>query len=62
MTGWDLNLDNKKFSLSLDRIDSKIAYVKSNVQWVHKDVNWMKNKFSVDRFKEVCFAVYKNNN
>jgi hypothetical protein len=27
---------------SLDRIDSRLGYVASNVQWVHKDINLMK--------------------
>jgi hypothetical protein len=30
---------------SVDRIDSTIGYVPGNVQWVHKDVNFMKQSF-----------------
>jgi hypothetical protein len=42
---------------SLDRINSKIGYLKSNVQWVHKDINKMKNIFDEDYFKELCIKV-----
>lgn len=39
---------------SLDRIDSFIGYLPGNVHWVHKDVNRMKNSFTMDRFFEIC--------
>lgn len=39
---------------SPDRIDSSIGYVDGNVQWVHKDVNIMKNAFDIDYFIETC--------
>ena len=42
---------------SLDRIDSSIGYVPSNVQWVHKDVNQMKLHLPEARFKEICAAI-----
>lgn len=38
---------------SLDRIDSRIGYVKGNVQWVHKEVNMMKRTMNQDRFIEL---------
>lgn len=44
-------------SASLDRIDSTKGYIKSNVQWVHKDINFMKHKFSQDRFIDLCTKV-----
>ncbi len=44
---------------SLDRIDSDLGYEVGNVQWVHKDVNIMKNKFTQKRFIEVCQQVAK---
>ncbi len=44
---------------SLDRIDSSKGYVEGNVQWVHKDVNWMKQTFSQDYFIEMCSNVSK---
>lgn len=39
---------------SLDRIDSKLGYVAGNVQWVHKDINRMKNDFEETYFRELC--------
>lgn len=45
---------------SLDRIDSTKGYVEDNIQWVHKDVNIMKNKFNQDYFKQICELVCKN--
>lgn len=43
-----------KGTASLDRIDSSKGYVKGNVQWVHKDVNWMKQDYSTDYFLKMC--------
>lgn len=42
---------------SLDRIDNTKGYVAGNVQWLHKDINWMKGRFTQDRFVELCRAV-----
>lgn len=39
---------------SLDRINSDGPYSTANVQWVHKDINKMKNSFDQDYFKELC--------
>lgn len=47
----------RRCSASLDRIDSSKGYIEGNVQWVHKDVNIMKNDFSVARFQELCRKV-----
>jgi hypothetical protein len=47
---------------SLDRIDSKIHYCKSNVQWIHKDINWMKNRFSQKYFISTCSEIYEHQN
>lgn len=50
-----------KGSASLDRIDSSRGYIKGNVQWVHKDINMMKQQFSQSYFIEMCHLVSKNN-
>lgn len=42
---------------SLDRIDSGVGYVPGNVQWVHKDVNRMKNAYPQQWFIEICRMV-----
>lgn len=48
-------------SASLDRIDSNKGYTIDNVQWVHKIINMMKNKLSMNEFTEWCKLVAKNN-
>lgn len=42
---------------SLDRIDSSIGYIRGNIQWVHKDVNMMKQRFSQEHFINLCTAI-----
>ena len=45
---------------SLDRIDSSKGYIKGNVQWVHKHINIMKNKFDNNYFIEICKQIANN--
>lgn len=56
-TGWRLHHD---VDASLDRIDSTQGYTVDNVQWVHKDVNRMKNNFTDEYFIAVCRAIAAN--
>jgi len=44
---------------SLDRIDNELGYVKKNIHWVHKDINLMKQGFSLDHFINMCNLVSK---
>lgn len=46
---------------SLDRIDSSKGYVESNVQWIHKDINWMKNSFDQNYFIHICKLIAEHN-
>lgn len=46
---------------SLDRIDSKKGYVNGNLQWIHKDINWMKWHFEENLFLEYCKLITINN-
>ena len=46
---------------SLDRIDSSRGYVIDNIQWVHKDINWLKNDWSQKEFIELCSRVANHN-
>lgn len=39
---------------SLDRIDSSKGYVKENVQWVHKTINFMKHTLTTEDFLNWC--------
>lgn len=67
LTGWDITMaKNAKehnagnYTASLDRIDSSIGYIPGNIQWVHKDVNLMKNTFSTEYLCKLCRAIIKN--
>jgi hypothetical protein len=69
LTGLDIRLPEcgtdylkKDWSASLDRIDSSIGYIEGNVQWVHKDINRMKNIYSQDYFIYMCEKVFRYNN
>lgn len=42
---------------SLDRINSKLGYISGNVQWVHKDINRMKQHFEESWFLSLCKTV-----
>ena len=46
---------------SIDRIDSSIGYIKSNIQILHKDVNMMKQQFKQEYFLKMCENIYFNN-
>lgn len=52
LTGESIYITNKQsgYTASLDRVDSSKGYIKGNVCWVHKDVNFMKSNLSLDRF------------
>jgi hypothetical protein len=44
---------------SLDRIDSSKGYIEGNVQWVHKDINYMKLDNDQDYFIDLCTKIAK---
>lgn len=48
------DLYNKSITASLDRIDSSKGYIEGNVQWVHKNVNYMKFRFEQQEFIDWC--------
>jgi hypothetical protein len=61
LTGLDLIFQGHRDKLkgleqtaSLDRIDSLKGYEIGNLQWVHKDVNKIKNNLSEERLFELC--------
>jgi hypothetical protein len=47
---------------SIDRIDSSKGYIKGNVQWVDKKVNFMKITLSQENFIAICKLVAIKNN
>lgn len=51
---------NPEQTASLDRIDSDKGYTKDNIQWVHKNVNYMKRSMSHNEFIKFCKLVSKN--
>lgn len=54
--------DKKKYkTATLDRIDSTLGYIKGNVQWVHRDINKIKNNLPQDYFFYLCSKVSSNN-
>lgn len=62
LSGIDIcfNKNRKKTTASVDRIDSNIGYVLSNIQIVHKEYNRMKTDFQEKEFFEMCKNVYLN--
>lgn len=64
LSGVEIALDNyirNAGTASLDRIDSNGTYSIDNVQWVHKDINFMKQSLTKERFIELCKAVSNMN-
>jgi hypothetical protein len=55
------NRNISQTTASLDRINSKLNYIEGNVQWVHKDVNIMKNVFDQDYFINLCELIADSN-
>ena len=57
LTDMPISFDEKNngtHTASLDRIDSLKGYTMNNVQWLHKDVNIMKNKYNMEYFINMC--------
>ena len=52
---------SKGTTASLDRIDSSKGYIKSNIQWVHKDINRMKSICSNSEFIKICKDIVRWN-
>lgn len=52
-----ISVDKENTTASLDRINSEKEYYIDNVQWVHKDINLMKNKLEQERFVDLCRKV-----
>jgi len=47
---------------SVDRIDNDGNYTIDNIQWVHKDVNFMKRTYSQEYFIDMCSKIAANSN
>jgi hypothetical protein len=46
---------------SLDRIDSQLGYTPENIQWVHKDINAIKQNFPENYLFYLCKLIVSNN-
>ena len=60
----EFGISNRKLSettASLDRIDSSKGYVEGNVQWVHKNINIMKNVYNQNYFISLCKLIAETN-
>lgn len=52
---------SSEITASLDRIDSTKGYIRGNVQWVHKDINKIKQNFDDEYFIALCKKVANRN-
>lgn len=59
LSGIDIFFAKKGQTASLDRIDSSKGYIEGNVQWVHKDINRMKQEFTEEYFIDLCTKISK---
>lgn len=61
-TGTNIYLPEKTrldtYTASLDRIDNNLGYVKGNLQWIHKDINRLKWKWSEKQFLSMVNEIY----
>lgn len=60
LTKEDISFDSDE-KPSLDRINSSLGYIKGNVQWVRKRINFMKNELTNEEFINLCELVTKVN-
>lgn len=65
LSGLDLDVlnlpDIYQSNASIDRIDSCGNYTPNNIQWVHKDINRMKNSIPQDNFINLCKLISEKN-
>jgi len=51
---------NPIYSASLDRIDSTKGYIRGNIRWVSRAINWMKNDMSDEMVNELINHLIEN--
>lgn len=64
LSGLNIWFENKYRKIprtaSLDRIDNSVGYVVGNVQWLHKDVNMLKFRWSQKDLLILCKLIYEH--
>lgn len=63
LSGRDIKFggDSGETTASLDRIDNTKGYIDGNVQWLHKHINMIKNRWPQDYFIDICADIYQKN-
>lgn len=56
------NCQDTNYNASIDRINSDLGYISYNIQWVHRQINFMKQDMTDDEFIKFCKKVsnYQN--
>lgn len=62
LSGVDIAFDGDEITASLDRIDNDKGYIAGNIQWIHKDINRMKNIFDNSYFIDICKKIAETYN
>lgn len=66
LTGMDIYFppsykENKNKTASPDRIDNSRGYIEGNIQWVHREINYLKSDMENDHFIKICKMVAAHN-
>lgn len=52
--------DYRENIVSIDRIDSRVGYIRENIQMVHRNVNYMKGILEEGYFLSLCTLIANN--
>lgn len=61
LTGKALILNHRERTASLDRIDSSKGYIRGNVQWINKNLQFVKGALLDEDFIKICKDVAAHN-
>jgi hypothetical protein len=62
LTGVRLNLKSiYDITASLDRINNDLGYIEGNIQWLHKQINIMKNVYLNQDFIDIAYLIVEKN-
>lgn len=60
LSSYKKTISNPIYSASLDRIDSNKGYIKGNIRWVSRAINWMKNEMDDKMLLELIDILIQN--